>query len=66
VLISATTRTVMVDASGVIKSVDVCTHDGATVALDGTDCTEKMVAYDPFAWDHCTRKAALHDDPVHM
>ena len=56
----------MVDAFGVIKSVDVCTHHGAAVALDGTDCTEKMVAYGPLSWDHCTLKAALHDDPVHM
>jgi hypothetical protein len=54
------------DALGVIKSVDVCTHDGETVALEGTDCTEKIVAYGSLFWDHSTLKAALHDDPVHM
>jgi hypothetical protein len=66
VLISATMRTMICEALGVMKSVEVCTQDGDATALDGTDCTEKMVEYDSLFWDHWTLKAALHDTPVHM
>jgi hypothetical protein len=40
VLISATMRTVICEALGVMKSVEVCTHDEEAMVLDGTDCTE--------------------------
>jgi hypothetical protein len=66
VLISATMRTLICEALGVMKSVEVCTQDGEATALDGTDCTEKMVAYGLLSWDHWTLKATLHDTPVHM
>jgi hypothetical protein len=54
VLISATMRTFICEAVGVMKSVEVCTQDGDAMALDGTDCTEKMVEYGPLFSDHCT------------
>jgi hypothetical protein len=49
-----------------MKSVEVCTQDGEEMALDGTDCTEKMVEYGLSFSDHWTRKVTSHDTPVHM
>ena len=68
VFISAVTRTVICCVEGVMKSVDVCTHEGEAMALDGMDWVEKIViALLLLLPDHhSTLKPTLHDAPVHM